>query len=70
MYVYMHDKTNSFCNHNDKGFGMNIHLLSAPYSTTYSYRQTSNINHTKSQKFKCFSFRLAIVFAQSIEAMC
>ena len=35
----------------------------------YKYRQFSNIRRTQSQN-KCFSSRLAVVFAQSIEAMC
>ena len=34
-----------------------------------SYHQTSNVSHTKYQ-LKCFSSRLAVVFAQSIEARC
>ena len=37
----------------------------------YNYRQTSSISRTKSKKnLKCFSSRLAVVFAQSIEARC
>ena len=35
-----------------------------------SYRKTSNLSRTQSQKLKCFSSRLAVVFAQSIEAKC
>ena len=34
-----------------------------------SYRQIPNISRNKSQKLKCFSSRIAFVFAQSIEAM-
>ena len=34
------------------------------------YRQTSSKRHTKPKKLKCFSSRLAVVFAQSIEARC
>ena len=33
------------------------------------YRQTSNVKHMF-PKFRCLSSRLAIVFAQSIEARC
>ena len=36
----------------------------------YDYRQVSNIRRTQSKKHKCFSSRLAVVFAQSIEARC
>ena len=32
------------------------------------HRQTSYISGIKSQNFKCFSFRHAVVFAQPIEA--
>ena len=34
------------------------------------YRQTYNISRTKSQNLKCYSSRLAVVFAQPIEARC
>ena len=34
------------------------------------YRQTSNISSTKSHKFKCFSSRFVVVFAQTIEGRC
>ena len=34
------------------------------------YRQTSNMSRTKSQNSNCFSSRLSIVLAQSIEARC
>ena len=34
------------------------------------YRQTSNVRGSKSLKFKRFSSRFVVVFAQSIEDMC
>ena len=34
------------------------------------YHQTYNISHTKSQNLKCFWYRLAFVFAHSVEATC
>ena len=48
-------------------------FLEYPYklvSLYHSYRQTSNIRHTKSQNLKHYSFRLAVQFAQSIDARC
>ena len=35
-----------------------------------NYRKVSNIRRTKSQKFKWYSSRLAVVCAQSTEAKC
>ena len=34
------------------------------------YRKISNVSRTKSQKLKCFSCRLVVVFVQYIEAKC
>ena len=42
-------------------------VVDSSYVVVY-YRQISNIRHTKSKK--CFLSRLAVVFAQSIEARC
>ena len=38
--------------------------------TNKIYRKTSSISRIKSQNLKCFLFPLAVVFAQSIEAIC
>ena len=39
------------------------------FYSKWRYRQVSNISRTKSQNLKCFSPRLAVVFAQFIEAI-
>ena len=39
------------------------------YHNLFDYRQLSNIRRTKSKKLKRFSDRLAVVSAQSAEAM-
>ena len=39
-------------------------------SRQWRYRKNSGISRTKSQNLKCFLYLLAVVFAQTIEAMC
>ena len=53
-------------NHDEIHPFINLSLSPQPTSTTplLAYRRTSDIRRNKSQKLKCLSSRLAVVFAQ------